>query len=680
VLFLPCLFSMLDRPLGAAGGIAGILMRDAVRALFPDLFAFPLVVGIVLFSLVVSTDWLFYGVREARAVAAPPRRGKAKKKRGLFGKQDRPVAVPAPLPALASTEDLLIPGEPDDEDEDEEEDEGVEACDDEEYEEGDEEEDEEEEEEDDEEYEDDEYEEGEDEDEEEEEEDEEEPAPVPAREPVAASRKPKRPPAPLPGMELLSHCAPVDIGRLERSIQKNSEILERSLASFKIEARVVGYERGPAITMYELALHEGIKLSQIVNLSDDLAIALKAESVRIVAPIPGKSTVGVEVPNAIREDVRLRDLVEEQQEAMDKMAIPLYLGRNASGAPMVEDLAEMPHLLIAGATGSGKSVCINSIIVSILLTRRPEQVRLILIDPKQVELAFFREIPHLLTAVVTDVRKAAQALDWVVNEMEDRYWIFARFSVRNIRAYNHLGAKKIRQLAEKHDISPEKAPYPMPYLTVIVDELADLIMTGRKEIEHAVTRLAQKSRAVGIHSVLATQRPSTDVITGLIKANMPCRAAFKVTSKVDSRVVLDQNGAEKLLGKGDMLFLPPRSFNILRSQGTYVGDDEVKKVVAFMKEHSDPPELRELVVRPEKVADQDPREVDELFEEACRIVIKSQRGSASLLQRALSVGYTRASRLVDLMRGQGIIGEYKNAQAAEVLMTLDDFEEMFAEE
>jgi S-DNA-T family DNA segregation ATPase FtsK/SpoIIIE len=361
-----------------------------------------------------------------------------------------------------------------------------------------------------------------------------------------------------------------------------------------------------------------------------------------------------------------------------KKAIPVFMGRDVAGHPMIEDLTKMPHLLIAGATGSGKSVCINSIIVSILMTRRPEEVRLILVDPKQVELAFFREIPHLLTGVVTDPRKAAQTLEWIVTEMEDRYRIFALFGVRNIAAYNRLGAKKVRELARKHDIGETSAPAHMPYLVVVVDELADLIMTGRKEVEYGITRLAQKSRAVGIHSVLATQRPSTDVITGLIKANMPSRASFKVTSKVDSRVVLDQVGAEKLLGRGDMLFLPPRAFHLVRAQGCYVSDQEVRDVVDFLRRNGPGQSLRELVVRQETLDERDPNEVDTLFDAACRIVLESRRGSASLLQRALQIGYTRASRLIDLMRGQGIIGEFKNAQAADVLLTLEEYEEKYS--
>jgi len=297
-----------------------------------------------------------------------------------------------------------------------------------------------------------------------------------------------------------------------------------------------------------------------------------------------------------------------------------------------------------------------------------------------VELAFFKEVPHLLTSVVTDARKAAQTLEWLVTEMEDRYRIFALFSVRNITAYNRLGPKRIRELAKEHDVAEASAPSYMPYLVVVVDELADLIMTGRKEVEYAVTRLAQKSRAVGIHSVLATQRPSTDVITGLIKANMPSRASFKVTSKVDSRVVLDRTGAEKLLGRGDMLLLPPRSFHLIRAQGAYASDAEVREVVSFLRSNGPGQALRELIVRAETLDDRDPREVDALFDTACRVVLESQRGSASLLQRALSVGYTRASRLIDLMRAQGIIGEFKNAQAADVLLTIEEYEEKYGAE
>jgi S-DNA-T family DNA segregation ATPase FtsK/SpoIIIE len=640
LVLVPCVFALLDGAQGSAGGVVGMLARDAVLVFLPRLFALPRFVLLTLFALVVFTDWLF---QASCPVAAPV--------------AARPRARPR-LPVVAEEPEYEEEEEYDDEEEEEEEDEDE----DEEYEEG--------------EYE--EEDEGEEEEEDEEEDEEEEEEEAEAEAEVAAPRRRRgRDKSPLPELDLLERAEAVDVGRIERAIQQNAQLLERTLASFRIDSRVVGYTRGPVITMYELALKEGTKLSQVVNRADDLAIALKAESVRIVAPIPGKNTVGVEVPNIIRDDVRLHGLLEESSTQVAKKAIPVFLGRDAAGYPMLEDLTKMPHLLIAGATGSGKSVCINAIITSILMTRRADEVRLILIDPKQVELAFFRDIPHLLTGIVTDPRKAAQTLEWLVTEMEDRYRIFALFGVRNITAYNRLGAKRIRELAKLNDVAEQSAPSYMPHLVLIVDELADLIMTGRKEVEYAVTRLAQKSRAVGIHSVLATQRPSTDVITGLIKANMPSRASFKVTSKVDSRVVLDRSGAEKLLGRGDMLMLPPRAFHLVRAQGAYVSDQEVKGIVEFLGQKGPGQELRELIVQRETVDKRDPREVDALFDSACRVVLDQQRGSASLLQRALSIGYTRASRLIDIMRGQGIVGEFKNAQAAEVLMTLEEYEEKY---
>jgi DNA segregation ATPase FtsK/SpoIIIE-like protein len=632
VILVPCLFALLGAREGAAGGVVGLLACDAVLFLFPPLFAVPLLTGLTLLALVLATDWLFYGRLRMASVAvapAPVRRKRASKKEVEVREEPEEEEAQAEEPEVAEEESLDAKA----------------------------------------------------------------PEPPPPPRPVAATPSPRPipvdPPAPrprragkspLPVLDLLDKAQPLDVGRVERAIQVNAQILEKTLLSFRIEARVVGYTRGPVITMYEIALKEGTKLATVVTRADDLAIALKAESVRIVAPIPGKNTIGVEVPNVLRDDVRLHGLLAQHGAHADKKAIPIFLGSDAAGNPMVEDLSTMPHLLIAGATGSGKSVCINSIILSVLMTRRPEEVRLILIDPKQVELAFFREIPHLLTAVVTDARKAAQTLDWVVNEMEDRYRIFALFGVRNIAAYNRLGAKRVRELAKEHDVDEQNAPEHMPYLVVVVDELADLIMTGRKEVESSITRLAQKSRAVGIHSVLATQRPSTDVITGLIKANMPSRISFKVTSKVDSRVVLDQAGADKLLGRGDMLFLPPRSFHLVRAQGCFVSDQEVKDTVAFLRENGPGQELRELIVRHETLDDRDPNEVDDLFDHACRIVLEQKRGSASLLQRALQIGYTRASRLIDLMRGQGIIGEFKNAQAADVLLTLEEYEARFGGE
>jgi len=333
----------------------------------------------------------------------------------------------------------------------------------------------------------------------------------------------------------------------------------------------------------------------------------------------------------------------------------------------------MPHLLIAGSTGSGKSVCINTILLSILLTRTPDDVRLILIDPKQVELSFFAEIPHLLAPVVTDMKRASQVLEWLLDKMEERYDLLRRFECRNIAAYNELGEKAIAKRAKDLEMADEVVQVKLPYVVVVVDELADLMLTVGRDVETAITRLAQKSRAVGIHVILATQRPSTDVITGLIKANMPTRIAFKVASKVDSRVILDQNGADKLLGMGDMLYLPPRSSMIERAQGTYAADREVKRVVGFLRERY-PQEFNDELVQLGSMPLLDSSEKDELYDQAVRIVLGEQRGSASLLQRALSIGYTRASRLLDLMRAEGVVGAYKGSKASEVQMTLEEYE------
>jgi S-DNA-T family DNA segregation ATPase FtsK/SpoIIIE len=520
-----------------------------------------------------------------------------------------------------------------------------------------------------------------------------EPAEEPAEEPAAApspaaeekpARKPRAPrKAPkgstgdyeFPPLDLLDKARVREVRAEEETIQKNARVLEETLGHFKVEARVVGYTRGPVVTMFELTLAAGIKSSKIHALAEDLAIALKAP-VRVVAPLPGKSTVGIEVPNVDREDVRLRGLLETDTFRKSKAAIPMLLGVDAGGSHRVEDLATMPHLLIAGATGAGKSVCINSLIMSVLMTRTPGDVRFILVDPKQVELSFFSTIPHLLSPVVTDMKRAMAVLEWSVNQMEERYDLLAMMQVRNIAGYNELGPAKIQaRIAELG--SDRDVPTFLPYLVIVVDELADLMMTVGKDIEVLITRLAQKSRAVGIHVVLATQRPSTDVITGLIKANMPTRMAFQVTSKVDSRVVLDQNGAEKLLGKGDMLYLPPRTANLVRAQATFVADAEVKRVCDFLAERHEPQFNRELTqVCSGALLSED--EKDELYDQAVRVVLEEQRGSASLLQRALEIGYTRASRLLDLMRKEGIVGAYKGSKASEVLTTLEDYEKRVA--
>jgi len=496
----------------------------------------------------------------------------------------------------------------------------------------------------------------------------------PAKPRASRRRAPKADPGDyeFPPLDLLDKVRVREMGTEEESIQRNARTLEETLGHFKVEARVVGFTRGPVVTMFELTLAAGIKSSKIHALSDDLAIALKAP-VRVVAPLPGKSTVGIEVPNAVREDVRLRGLLETDTYRKTTAAIPMLLGVDAGGSHRIEDLTNMPHLLIAGATGSGKSVCINSIIMSVLMTRCPGDVRFILVDPKQVELSFFSRIPHLLSPVVTDMKRALSVLEWAVNQMEERYDLLALMQVRNIAGYNELGPAKVKARCEEIGDADREVPTHLPYIVIVVDELADLMMTAGKDIEVLITRLAQKSRAVGIHVVLATQRPSTDVITGLIKANMPTRMAFQVTSKVDSRVVLDQNGSEKLLGKGDMLYLPPRTANLVRAQATFVSDAEVKRVCDFLAERHEPQFNRELTQVCNGVLLGDD-EKDELYDQAVRIVLEEQRGSASLLQRALEIGYTRSSRLLDLMRREGIVGAYKGSKASEVLVTLEEYE------
>ena len=505
-----------------------------------------------------------------------------------------------------------------------------------------------------------------------------------ARRGAAKSPAAERPPGKdgycFPPLDLLEEPTYPDLGEFQTEMKRTSRLLEKTLEEFKLDARVVEIERGPAITQYEMVIGAGIKVNKLASYADNLAMALSAKSIRIVAPIPGKSTIGVEVPNQVRETVWLKDLAATDAFARSQLAIPLMLGKDSSGAPLIEDLAAMPHVLIAGSTGSGKSVSINSIIMSILLARSPEDVRLILIDPKMVELSSFADIPHLLTPVVTDMKRAPSILEWAVEKMEERYEHLARVGVRNIASFNKLGQKEIHsRLGFDPKTNPEGCEEPithLPYIVIIVDELADLMMVGSKEVEGSITRLAQKSRAVGIHVILATQRPSVDVITGLIKANMPCRVSFKVASKVDSRTILDQNGADKLLGQGDMLYLAPRTSNLLRAQGAFVADAEVKRVVDYLKSKHAPVFSAELLRKPGE-SGQDPSERDELYAQAVRIVLGSQRGSVSLLQRHLEIGYTRAARLVDMMAEEGLVGKYKGSQAREVLLTLEEWEARF---
>lgn len=461
-------------------------------------------------------------------------------------------------------------------------------------------------------------------------------------------------------------------------ITQRAHVLKNTLVQFNVNAEVVEIERGPVIAMYELELAPGTKVGKVVNLSDDLAIALKAPSVRVVAPLPGKSSIGLEVPNTKRKMVMLRELLETSDDIRKKMAIPLLIGKDAAGNPLISDLASMPHLLIAGTTGSGKSVCLNSIILSILFLRHPTDVQLLLVDPKMVEFSLFRKIPHLISPVVTDMKKAAAVLEWAVNKMEERYALLASVGVKHINAYNRLGTSEIRKrLNPEGDVNLDDVQFHLPHIVVVVDELADLMMVASKEVEASVIRLSQKSRAVGIHLILATQRPSVDVITGLIKSNLSSRISFYVASKVDSRTILDQNGAEKLLGSGDMLFLPPGTSKLVRAQGSYVSDEEVKNVVEYLRKSAAPKFNSELKSW-KGTSERENIAKDNLYNEAVRIVLETQRGSVSLLQRRLEIGYSRAAKLIDLMAEDGIVGEYKGSQAREVFLTLEEWDAQMA--
>jgi len=487
----------------------------------------------------------------------------------------------------------------------------------------------------------------------------------------------------LPEIDLLLPADDVNFDAQTDEVRRKAKILEKTFADFGFQVKVVEIETGPVIAQYEVELEAGLRLSKITGLADDLAIALRVPSVRIVAPIPGKNTVGIEVPNEERQVVRLREVIEEAGPKTKKMRIPLFLGKDVSGNALVADLSTLPHLLIAGRTGTGKSVCLNAIISSILMTRRPDEVRLLLIDPKMVELSGYSRLPHLMHPVVTDMRKAEAILAWAVEKMEERYALLARAGVRHISAYNQLGEEElIDRLQPENDEERASIPLNLPFIVIVADEMADLMMQCGKEVEQHIIRLAQKSRAVGIHLILATQKPTVDVITGLIKSNLPARIAFQVASRTDSRVVLDEMGADKLLGNGDMLFLWPGTSTLLRGQGTYLSDEEINQIVACVStgEQNFVHELVNLKVT-DKGEEGQPtqlRKRDEMYEQAVDVVVREGRGSVSLLQRALGIGYGRAARLIDFMAEDGIVGQYAGSQAREVTITLEQWEQMQA--
>jgi len=492
----------------------------------------------------------------------------------------------------------------------------------------------------------------------------------------------KEPPLPtsyqayaLPSLKLLDEPERGFAQVQEKVVKAKAQALENLLSEFSINARVVEADTGPVVTMFELELAPGVKVNQISALSNDMARALGAGAVRVVAPLPGKHTIGIEVPNSEKEKVRIKDMFQLAGGKPRNMQIPLYLGKDSSGEALVSDLTEMPHLLIAGTTGSGKSVCINSIITGILFTKRPDEVKTILIDPKMVEMTAFNNIPHLMCPIVTETKQAVQILSWASMKMDERYALLAEARVKNVAEYNMLGSEEIlERFRPDSEDEAAKIPKKIPYIVIVIDELADLMMTAAKEIESYIVRLAQKSRAVGIHIVLATQRPQATVVTGLIKSNMPCRIGFRVAARMDSRIILDQNGAETLLGEGDMLFLKPGTSDLVRAQGTFVDDTEVRRIVKYLKEIAEPqfhPELTQL-----NRLDVSQVERDELFDEAVRVVLETHRGSVSLLQRRLNVGYARASRMIETMAALGVLGEYKGSQARKVMMTIGEYEQL----
>ncbi|MCG8403345.1 MAG: DNA translocase FtsK, partial [Firmicutes bacterium] len=435
---------------------------------------------------------------------------------------------------------------------------------------------------------------------------------------------------------------------------------------------------GPVITLFEVRLAPGTKVSRLSAVSSDLARALKAQNIRIVPNMAGKDTVGIEVPNIKKERVRLKELMQAHLSSDHGMKLPMYLGKDASGNPLIADLAAMPHMLIAGTTGSGKSVCMNSIIMSFLFTKKPDELKLVLVDPKMVEMSMFKNIPHLMCPVVTEMSKAAAILEWAVTKMDERYELLAECGVRDIGTYNKLGWDEIKDRMEPStEEEAARIPKKLPYMVFVIDELADLMMTN-KEVEGFIVRIAQKARAVGIHLILATQRPSANVVTGLIKSNMPCRICMKVSSGMDSRIVLDQKGGELLLGHGDMLILSPRSAELTRAQGCLIDDMEVRKTVKFLKtiaQQSFEPQLVQLKSGDQVSVDEESMN-DPLFDKAVMIVLETKRGSVSLLQRRLTIGYARSSRLIEAMAASGILGDHKGSQAREVQITPEEWEAM----
>lgn len=502
----------------------------------------------------------------------------------------------------------------------------------------------------------------------------------------------------LPTLDLLEQPPAMAQRNVIEDLKANAEILRATLEDFGISVELGDVTKGPTITRYEVYPAPGVKVEKISSLSNNIALAMKAVNVRILTPVPGKGTVGIEVPNTTTTTVYLRDILESQEWRTTKARIPIALGRDVAGNPIISDLSDMPHLLVAGTTGSGKTVCVNVILASLLYRFTPVDLRLVLIDPKVVEMQHYNVLPHLIVPVVTEAKKVPLALRWVINEMEKRFQILAKAGVRNIASFNARPKQPPKPKPEQKPAEPETSenseaaeqevlkievprddervvPDKLPYIVIVIDELADLMLVAPVDVESAIARLAQLARAVGIHMVLATQRPSVDVVTGVIKANFPTRIAFQVASKQDSRVILDANGADKLLGKGDMLYLPPGSSKLIRAQGVLVLDEEIKRIVDFIGSHAKPhfeteihQKLQKNMVLPADLAEE---EDEELVEQAMEVIRQSNRASVSVLQRRLRIGYTRAARIMDVLEERGIVGPNRGAEPRDILVDLD---------
>ena len=465
----------------------------------------------------------------------------------------------------------------------------------------------------------------------------------------------------LPSVNLLENPEISPASADDKNLRMQSKLLEKKLEDFGVQGKVTTILPGPVITTFEYKPAPGIKISKIVGLTDDLALALRSISIRIVAPIPGKAAIGIELPNETRETVRLKEIIISNNFEKSKSKLTICLGKDIIGNPVVAELDKMPHLLIAGATGTGKSVALNAMICSLLFKANPDEVKLIMIDPKRIELSSYDGIPHLITPVVTDVKKATNALFWAVHEMEKRYELLSEKKARNITQYN--------QKIDKEKIKEENAPEKLPYVVIIIDELADLMIVAPRDVEVALTRLAQMARAAGIHLILATQRPSVDVLTGTIKANFPTRLSFQVSSKIDSRTIIDTNGAENLLGNGDMLFLPPGTAKIQRVHGAYISEKEISGITEFLKEQKTPEYDHTVITESEKEkASSEDVEYDEKYDEAIALITNTGQASISMIQRHLRIGYNRAARIIEIMEKEGIVGPSDGVKPREVLV------------